>query len=135
MSCFFFFLPCPGLTGSVFLSQGQTRSRCPHSQRPLVCVSHSVVSGSLRPCGLQPAPLSMGCSGQDSWSGLPSPPPGALPDPGIEPVFCVSELAGGLFTASTAWEAPEAPWMNETQGLLPFCVFSSQGGAHASVFL
>ena len=30
------------------------------------------------------APLSMGFSRQDYWSGLPCPPPGDLPDPGIE---------------------------------------------------
>ena len=31
------------------------------------------------------APLSMGFSEQEYWSGLPCPPPGDLPDPGIEP--------------------------------------------------
>ena len=31
------------------------------------------------------APLSMGFSRQECWSGLPSPSPGDLPDPGIEP--------------------------------------------------
>ena len=31
------------------------------------------------------APLSMGLSRQEYWSGLPFPSPGALPDPGIEP--------------------------------------------------
>ena len=31
------------------------------------------------------APLSMGFSRQEHWSGLPCPPPGDLPDPGIEP--------------------------------------------------
>ena len=30
------------------------------------------------------APLSMGFSGQEYWSGLPFPSPGALPDPGLE---------------------------------------------------
>ena len=29
--------------------------------------------------------LSMAFSGQDYWNGLPCPPPGDLPDPGIEP--------------------------------------------------
>ena len=32
------------------------------------------------------APLSMGFSRQECWSGLPCPPPGDLPDPGIEPM-------------------------------------------------
>ena len=31
------------------------------------------------------APLSMGFSRQEYWSELPFPPPGDLPDPGIEP--------------------------------------------------
>ena len=31
------------------------------------------------------APLSMGFSRQEYWSGLPCPPAGVLPDPGIEP--------------------------------------------------
>ena len=31
------------------------------------------------------APLSMGFSRQEHWSGLPCPTPGDLPDPGIEP--------------------------------------------------
>ena len=31
------------------------------------------------------APLSMGFSKQEHWSGLPCPPPGHLPNPGIKP--------------------------------------------------
>ena len=36
------------------------------------------------------APLSMGFSSHEYWSGLPCPPPGDLPDPGIEPESPVS---------------------------------------------
>jgi len=36
------------------------------------------------------APLSMGFSRQEYWSGLPCPPPGDLPDPGIEPTSTVA---------------------------------------------
>ena len=53
-----------------------------------VCVSCSVVSDSLRPHGLyiaRQAPLSMGFSRQEYWSGLPVSSPGDLPDPGMEP--------------------------------------------------
>ena len=32
------------------------------------------------------APWSMGFTKQEYWSGLPSPPPGDLPDPGMEPM-------------------------------------------------
>ena len=52
------------------------------------------------------APLSMGFSRQEYWSGLPCPPPGDLPNPGIEPESLKSPaLAGGFFTTSAAWEA------------------------------
>ena len=45
------------------------------------------------------APLSMRFSRQEYWSGLSGPPPGGVPDPGIEPVSPVSPaLAGGFFT-------------------------------------
>ena len=37
----------------------------------------------------QQAPLSMGFPRQEYWNGFPCPPPGDLPDPGIEPVFPV----------------------------------------------
>ena len=48
------------------------------------------------------SPLSMGFSREKYWSGLPCPPPGDLPDPGIEPVSLMSPaLAGGFFTTST----------------------------------
>ena len=47
-------------------------------------------------------PLSMGFSRQEYWSGLPCPPPGDLPDPGIELVSLRSSaLAGRLFIPST----------------------------------
>ena len=48
------------------------------------------------------APLSMGFSRQEYWSGLTFPTPGNLPDPGIKPVSLMSPgLAGGFFTTST----------------------------------
>ena len=53
------------------------------------------------------APLSLGFSGKEYWSGLPSPPAGHLPDPGLEPVSLMSlALAGGFFTSSATWETP-----------------------------
>ena len=45
------------------------------------------------------APPSMGFPRQENWSGLPCPPPGAFPNPGIKPAFLASPaLAGGFFT-------------------------------------
>ena len=54
------------------------------------------------------APLSMGFSRQEYWSGLPCPPQGDLPDPGIEPepMCLTSAMADRFLTTSTMWEAP-----------------------------
>ena len=52
------------------------------------------------------APLSMGFSKQEYWSGLPSPSLGDLPDPGINPTSLMSPvLAGQFFTTGITWEA------------------------------
>ena len=50
------------------------------------------------------APLSMGFSKQEYWSGLPFPSPGDLPDPGIQTQ--VSCIAGRCFNRWTTREAP-----------------------------
>ena len=48
------------------------------------------------------APLSMGFSRQEYWSGLLFATPGDLPDPGMEPVSLASPaLAGRFFTAAS----------------------------------
>ena len=61
-----------------FINQGVCVCVC-------VCVSPSVMSNYATPwtIALQ-APLSMGFSRQEFWSGLPCPSPGDLPDPGIK---------------------------------------------------
>ena len=49
--------------------------------------------------GAHQAPLSMGFSRQEYWSGLLCPPPGDLPNPGTEPASLMSlALAGRFFT-------------------------------------
>ena len=50
------------------------------------------------------APLSTGFIRRESWSGLPFPPPGNLPDPGM--AHMSPTLAGGFFTT----EPPEKPF-------------------------
>ena len=40
-------------------------------------------------------PLSMGFSRLEYWSGLPCPPPGPLPNPGIEPASLLSPALAG----------------------------------------
>ena len=58
----------------------------PISSMCCAVLSHLVMSDSLQPHRLQPARLlcPWGFSRQDYWSGLPCPPPGGLPDPGIK---------------------------------------------------
>ena len=60
-----------------------------------------VVPNSLQPPGtvaLQTS-LSVGFSRQEYWSELPCPPPGDLPDPGVEPMSPeFLALADGFFT-------------------------------------
>ena len=53
------------------------------------------------------APLSMGFSRQEYWSGLPFSPPGDLPESGIKPAYLESSaLAGRFFTT----EPPGKPF-------------------------
>ena len=59
------------------------------------------------------APLCMAFSRQESWSGLPFPPPGDLPNPGIKPTSSASAaLAGRFFTTEPPGKPPQ--W-NTTQ--------------------
>ena len=55
------------------------------------------------------APLTMGFSRQEYWSGLPGHPPADLPNPGIKPMSLTSPaMAGGSFTTSATCKA-QAP--------------------------
>ena len=59
-------------------------------------------------------PLSMGFFRQEYWSGLPFPPPGDLPDPGITAsacVHCVSCIAGGFFPAEPLGKPHYHPYL------------------------
>ena len=63
------------------------------------------------------APLCIGLSRQEYWRRLPSPPPGDLPDSGIELVS--PALAGGFLNRFTTWELLNellrvGPWFNIT---------------------
>ena len=61
----------------------------------LRCVSHVRFFATLWSISHQ-APLTMRFSRQEYWCGMPCPPPGDHPNPGIKPVFLMSSaLAGG----------------------------------------
>ena len=78
---------------------GSFTSSSPAIIRCVCMLSHSVwLFATLQIAAFQ-APLSMGFSRQEHWSGLPFPAAGDLPDPGMEPMFLQSPaLAGGFFT-------------------------------------
>ena len=59
-----------------------------------VCSVTSALSDSLEKLWIvaRQAPLSMGFSRQEYWSGLPFPPPGDLPNRGIETVLPLSPV-------------------------------------------
>ena len=107
-------LSCPSLSCRV------CSNSCPFSRW-----CHPTISSSIDPLLLLPSiipsirvldpythqgltrqtPLSMGFSTQEYWSGLPCPPPGDLPDWGIQQVSLIPpSLAGGIFSTSTTWE-------------------------------
>ena len=48
----------------------------------------------------------MGFSRQEYWSGLPCPPPGDLPNPGIKPTSPVALALEGGFFATEPWGKP-----------------------------
>ena len=57
------------------------------------------------------APLSMEFARQEYWSGLPIPPPGDLPDPGIKPASHASPASAGRFFTT---EPPGKAHMTDT---------------------
>ena len=79
----------PQPEGSI-CEDASARAAQAHPRKVVLCgpvLSCSAVSDPLQPHGLQPARLlcPWGFSRPEYWSGLPCPPPGDLPDPGIKP--------------------------------------------------
>ena len=88
--------PCPSLSPGL----------CACVLNPFRCVRLSATLWTVA----HHAPMSMGFSKQEYWSGLPCPPPGDLPNPAIKPTSLMPPaLAGGFFTISTAWKAHYLP--------------------------
>ena len=93
----------------------QSHSSFPDRLKPDICIvcacmlssfSHVELFVTPRTVACQ-TPLSVGFSRHEYWSGLPCPPPGDLPDPGIESTSLMfPALAGRSFTIRTTWEAP-----------------------------
>ena len=83
----------------------------------LSCFRHAWLFVTLWTLVLQ-APLFMGFSRQEYWSGFPCPPPGDLSNPGIKIVFLTSvALAGGFFTTSATCHLHK--WLQRTNRKKP----------------
>ena len=92
-------IPGPGvLTGSFpFIGLKGTPAYQPMTGKLWVCQLDRKTQSRVRDTEVHQAPLSMGFSRQGCWRGLSCPPPGDLPDPGIEPVSLSSPaLANSL---------------------------------------
>jgi len=90
---FFFFVFSSWLSASVFFNSTMPASMLSHFSHAQLFETPWTVAHQ--------NPLSM-----EFWHGLPSPPPGDLPDPGIEPESLMSPaLADRFFTPSTTWVA------------------------------
>ena len=76
----------------------------------LSCFSHVQLFATAWSVALQ-APLSMGLSKKEYWSGLPCAPPRDFPDPGIEPASHVFCIGGRLFTIWATRETHQKSWL------------------------
>ena len=72
------------------------------------------------------APLSIGFSRQEDWSGLPCPPPGDLPDPGIELTSFMSTVSAGEFFTVEPLAKPHLLAYDRTNPL--HCEWQSDNG-------
>ena len=84
---------------------------CNSSAVICMCVYATLFQSCLTLCDLiwnvaHLAPLSIGFSRQEYWSGVPSPPPGNLPDPGFE---CISLMSPALQVGSLPLASPGKP--------------------------
>ena len=73
-----------------------------------VLFSHQVMSSSFVTLWTvaHQAPLSMRFHRQEHWSGLPCPPPGDIPNPGIKPWSLMPSALGGWFFTTSATSQP-----------------------------
>ena len=108
---------CLGMTEKATKLVSQTLLLLTNNSQSNVCVCVCVCVESLQSCVTRlqlwtiarQAPLPMGFSRQEYWGGLPCPPPGDLPNPGVEPTsLMVPALAGRFFTTGASWEASQS---------------------------
>ena len=100
-------LPLQGLV-KVFLTLLVLPVGSQHKRSACMCLLSHVQLCATPWTVARQAPLSMGFSRQEYWSGCPCPPPGHLPHPEIEPPSLTSiALTSGFLTTITPWKAQQ----------------------------
>ena len=93
--------------GFLFIIQGNLSLSLELVESLSVCSVTSVTSYSVTLWTIDcQAPLSMGFSRQEYWSGLPYPPPGVLSDQGIKPSSSTSPVLQAVSLLLSHWESP-----------------------------
>ena len=106
------FLVFPFLLAPVFLSPDSHLSLCfpPYPSPSPMCVHAKLLQSHPTCCDprdCSPPGFSVhGILRQEYWSELPRPPPGDLPNPGMEPASLMSPTIVGWFFTTSACEAP-----------------------------
>ena len=107
------FLVFPFLLAPVFLSPDSHLSLCfpPYPSPSPMCVHAKLLQSyptCCDPTDCSPPGSSVhGILRQEYWSELPRPPPGDLPNPGMEPMSLMSPtIVGWFFTTSALWSPP-----------------------------
>ena len=73
-------------------------------------------------CEACQVPLSIGFSRQEYWSDFLFPPPGYLPNPGVETTFLISlALAGIFFTTSATWGVHKIYELDQIRSVAQSC--------------
>ena len=93
-----------------------------------LCVLTQICPIFATPCtAAHQSPLSVGFSRQESWSGLPFPSPGDLPDPGIEPTPPEPPALAGRFSATVPLEKPLHKLEPHGNTDFPYCKVNAIG--------
>ena len=103
----------PGRPASLNRPVSKPEYRSPHGGLCVHAKSLSRVRLCVTPGAVaRQAPLSVEFSKQEYWSGFPCPPPGDLPDPGMEPASLMSPALAGRFfpiSATHLGSSPQVP--------------------------
>ena len=138
-------VPWSGIKPTPPAMKGWILTTGPPERKKVKLLSHVRLFATPWTVDLQ-APLSMGFSRQECWSGLPFPSPGDLPDPGIEhgsPALQADALPSKPPGKHNLWQRRWKYTMEKRQSLQPVCwnkldelhIFVSLSLTHTETYL